>query len=301
MDELMTTEKGQKGGRENQKKQMKIEKVSIPKQPQVIEQDIKECTIEFIGYVSSILNNNIISFGPKDVIKNTELVHYDTAICLKDKTKIGRIDNILGLVKQPIYTCVIDPKLSERLQPGTEIYYIPSISKKLVETDLDRSKPTDLDENDDEVYFSDDEAERRYMEQNKRKRKIEGDGGSRKKFKKSGVENYMGNKKTSRNQQGRTRTNFKPNNNRNMRNFNKPHPINVTNNHIQKRGINNNQNYSKQQNNNNFRNNQQNNNYRSYQKGYVSQQAYKPYQSNNPRNQNNPRRNENVQRNDNNQ
>lgn len=130
--------------------------------PEKVTQDISRMTILPVGEVQSVVGN-VLSFGPRIMIPNTEILNVGTSLCLQDKTKIGKIQDILGLVQQPVYTCAVNSLLVPRLQKGMTIYWVPDISKKLEDGDIDHTKASDLadDENGPE-FFSDDEAEAAY-------------------------------------------------------------------------------------------------------------------------------------------
>jgi len=133
--------------------------------PKIIEEDLTDCEIQKAGIIHSVVDN-VISFGPTENVKNTDILNYDAVICLGDKTKVGRLEDILGLVERPLYTVIADvEKVS--LAKGMAIFWVPSLSKKLLESDIDRSKPSDLAPEDAEEFFSDDEEEQKAMKKKK--------------------------------------------------------------------------------------------------------------------------------------
>jgi len=133
--------------------------------PKIIEEDITNCEIKKAGIIHSVVDN-VISFGPTENVKNTDILNYDTVICLGDKTKVGRLEDILGLVEKPLYTVITDVE-KVRVEKGMAIFWVPSLSKLLLQSDIDRSKPSDLAPEDAEEFFSDDEEEKKAMKKKK--------------------------------------------------------------------------------------------------------------------------------------
>merc|ERR1712179_87522 len=70
--------------------------------PIVIEESLTNLKLVYAGRIQSILTN-IICFGPNQEIKPRQILSFNAAVCLENKTKLGRIEEIIGLVKQPLY------------------------------------------------------------------------------------------------------------------------------------------------------------------------------------------------------
>jgi H/ACA ribonucleoprotein complex non-core subunit NAF1 len=147
----------------------------IPK-PNIILTDEK---IEELGIVEGIVENTVLVKAK--VSGDYQVLESGSLLCLKDRTVVGVVADLFGRVEQPMYTirftndaAIQEAGLSE---PGTPIYYVePPYSTFVFTQSLksikgsDASNFHDEEVGDDEVEFSDDEAEAEHKRRLKLKR-----------------------------------------------------------------------------------------------------------------------------------
>ncbi|WFD26178.1 hypothetical protein MNAN1_001155 [Malassezia nana] len=129
-------------------------------------------SIEYIGCVHSIVGNVVLVEQDSSTTTESSQRHYDvldseSLLCFEDGSVLGLVYETFGSIKQPMYSVrfrtaeAID---RERVQEKKPVYFLPA-SSTYVLTKLIRTKGSDAsnvwDEEvaDDEVEYSDDEAE----------------------------------------------------------------------------------------------------------------------------------------------
>lgn len=152
----------------------KLEEV-VPKPDITITEDMK---IEELGNVEFVVENTILikakTSGEYQVLETGSL------ICLKDRSVIGVVADLIGRVEEPRYTVrftnendIVEAGVSD---VGTTIYYVPQHSTFVFTQPLksvkgsDASNFHDEEVGDDEMDFSDDEAEAEHKRQMKLRR-----------------------------------------------------------------------------------------------------------------------------------
>lgn len=129
-------------------------------------------SIEYIGWVHSIVGNVVLIEQDSSTTSETSRRYYDvldseSLLCFEDGSVLGLVYETFGSIKQPMYSVrfrtaeAID---REQVQVKKPVYFLPA-SSTYVLTKLIRTKGSDAsnvwDEEvaDDEVEYSDDEAE----------------------------------------------------------------------------------------------------------------------------------------------
>ncbi|KAK7727508.1 hypothetical protein SLS57_002981 [Botryosphaeria dothidea] len=148
----------------------KIEKPNITVTP--------EMTITELGNVESIVDNMIL------IRANTsgeyQVLESGSVLCKDDRTVIGAVTDTLGRVQEPLYTVAFNnsEEINEAgLSKGLTIYYVNDHSTYVFTEPLKNLKGTDasnqFDEEvaENEIEFSDDEAEAEYKRQLKQKKR----------------------------------------------------------------------------------------------------------------------------------
>ncbi|KIV94828.1 hypothetical protein PV10_02560 [Exophiala mesophila] len=138
----------------------------------------EEMAIEELGHVEFIVENTVVikakTSGEYQVLETNSL------LCLKDRTVLGVVADLIGRVEEPRYTLRFtnDQAIQEAGVSviGTEIYYSPQHSTFVFTQPLkgvkgsDASNFHDEEVGDDEMEFSDDEAEAEHKRNLKMKR-----------------------------------------------------------------------------------------------------------------------------------
>ncbi|OKL63673.1 hypothetical protein UA08_00920 [Talaromyces atroroseus] len=136
-----------------------------------------------LGYLETLVENIILIKAT--VSGDYQVLESNSLLCLEDRTVIGVVADTLGRVEEPLYTVRYqDPaKIQELgLAPGKQIYYVESHSEYVFTQPLKGMKGSDAsnfhDEEvaEDEIEFSDDEAEAEYKRRLKQKKKEKRDG-----------------------------------------------------------------------------------------------------------------------------
>jgi len=147
----------------------------IPKPDIVVTEDMK---IEELGNVEVVVESTVVikakTSGEYQVLESGSL------ICLQDRSVVGVVADLIGRVEEPRYTirftndeAIADAGLS---QTGTTVFYVPQHSTFVFTQPLKNVKGSDAsnfhDEEvaEDEMEFSDDEAEAEHKRQVKAKR-----------------------------------------------------------------------------------------------------------------------------------
>lgn len=152
----------------------RVEEV-IPKPDIVVTEDMK---IEELGNVEFVVENNVVikakTSGEYQVLEAGSL------ICLKDRTVVGVVADLIGRVEEPRYTIRFtnDEAIAEAglSAAGTTVFYVPTHSTFVFTQPLkavkgsDASNFHDEEVGEDEMEFSDDEAEAEHKRQMKARR-----------------------------------------------------------------------------------------------------------------------------------
>ncbi|KAJ9615921.1 hypothetical protein H2200_001998 [Cladophialophora chaetospira] len=147
----------------------------IPKPDIVVTEDMK---IEELGNVEFVVESTVVikakTSGEYRVLEAGSL------ICLMDRSVVGLVADLIGRVEEPRYTIRFtnddDIKTAGLSEPGTTVYYVPDHSTFVFTLPLkavkgsDASNFHDEEVGDEEMEFSDDEAEAEHKRQLKAKR-----------------------------------------------------------------------------------------------------------------------------------
>ncbi|KIW97697.1 uncharacterized protein Z519_01281 [Cladophialophora bantiana CBS 173.52] len=147
----------------------------IPKPDIIVTEDMK---IEELGNVEFVVESTV-------VVKATTSGEYQvlepgSLICLKDRSVVGVVADLIGRVEEPRYTIRFtnddDVKEAGLSESGTTVFYVPQHSTFVFTQPLksvkgsDASNFHDEEVGEDEMEFSDDEAEAEHKRQMKAKR-----------------------------------------------------------------------------------------------------------------------------------
>ncbi|KKY26302.1 putative snornp assembly factor [Diplodia seriata] len=148
----------------------KIEKPNVTVTP--------EMKITELGNVESIVDNMILIKA--NTTGEYQVLEGGSVLCKDDRSVIGAVADTLGRVQEPLYTVAFNSgeEISEAgLVKGLTLYYVDSHSTYVFTQPLKNLKGTDasnqFDEEvgDNEIEFSDDEAEAEYKRQQKQKKR----------------------------------------------------------------------------------------------------------------------------------
>ena len=135
-----------------------------------------ETKITQLGEVESVVDNLVLIKA--NTSGDYQVLEADSALCLGDRTVIGKVAETIGRVQDPRYTIGFsDPSEIETLAitKGTLVYYIDEHSKFVYTEPLKGLKGTDAsnlyDEEANEVEFSDDEKEAEHKRKQKEAKK----------------------------------------------------------------------------------------------------------------------------------
>ncbi len=147
----------------------------IPKPDIKITEDMK---IEELGIVEGVVENTVLIKAK--VSGEYRVLESGSLLCLKDRTVVGLVSELLGRVEQPFYAVRFtnDAEIKETgvSDIGNTVYFVESHSTFVFTQPLKSMKGTDAsnfhDEEvgEDEMEFSDDEKEAEYKKQQKLKR-----------------------------------------------------------------------------------------------------------------------------------
>lgn len=147
----------------------------IPKPDVVVTEDMR---IEELGHVELVVENTVVikakTSGEYQVLEAGSLV------CLKDRSVVGVVADLIGRVEEPRYTIRFtnenDIKEAGLWETHATVFYVPDHSTFVFTMPLkavkgsDASNFHDEEVGDDEMEFSDDEAEAEHKRQMKAKR-----------------------------------------------------------------------------------------------------------------------------------
>ena len=147
--------------------------------------------IEELGEVENLVENVILIRAK--VTGEYEVLEYGSVLCLEDRTVIGAVAETLGRVQQPYYSVRFASSAAvaeSGVSHGTKVFYVEQHSKSVFTHSLKTFKGSDAsnlhDEEvaDDEIEFSDDEAEAEHRKKVKlaKQNKREGRKGSDDRF-----------------------------------------------------------------------------------------------------------------------
>jgi H/ACA ribonucleoprotein complex non-core subunit NAF1 len=140
--------------------------------------------ISELGNVESIVGNVVVVKAKRS--GNDEVLESGSALCLQDRTVIGKVSEQIGRVEEPRYSFGsndVDELTTLGIKKGTTIYYVEEHSTWVETEPIRRQKHTDAsnlhDEEAHDVDFSDDEkeAEHKRAQKEKKKRRRSGDNG----------------------------------------------------------------------------------------------------------------------------
>jgi H/ACA ribonucleoprotein complex non-core subunit NAF1 len=125
--------------------------------------------LQRLGKISSIIENSIIVQSLSDIIN----LDVDTLLLFKDRRILGKIVDLFGPVRAPLYIVKVDPdtknyveeNLKEDSSDGLQVFYVKECSKFVLPAQLMKADDNEaIDPNDSEVpNFSDDEKEQEYL------------------------------------------------------------------------------------------------------------------------------------------
>ena len=124
--------------------------------------------IEPAGSVLSVFDGMVVVQG----LESQRALDESSVLCLEDRSLIGRIEEVFGPITQPLYALRWSGTTGApvSLQSGARIFSVPRLCGfiPLDEIRSTKDKPVhgealDVNEGDDEVYFSDDEQEAEFL------------------------------------------------------------------------------------------------------------------------------------------
>ncbi|KAI0165942.1 NAF1-domain-containing protein [Xylariaceae sp. FL1272] len=131
-----------------------------------------------LGSIEHVVANMIVIRA--NVSGEYEVLDTGSVLCLRDRTVIAAVADIIATVREPRYTAGFateDEIKSLGLEVGTKIYYPPKLAKLgltqalRVDKGTDASNWHDEEVGDDEMEFSDDEKEAEFKRQQKAKKR----------------------------------------------------------------------------------------------------------------------------------
>jgi H/ACA ribonucleoprotein complex non-core subunit NAF1 len=172
--------KGPKGGRIKSHNEAADEPVEMP--------DITvspEMTIEELGAVATVVDN--IALIKAKTSGEFQVLEARSLLCLKDRTVIGVVSETLGRVHEPLYCARFRSAAAMEeagIHKGVVVFYVPQHSTFVFTNALrnikgsDASNIYDEEAADDEVEFSDDEAEAEHKRNRKAQKQARRQGRS---------------------------------------------------------------------------------------------------------------------------
>ena len=146
----------------------------VPKLTVAVTEDMK---IEELGLVENMVEN--LALIKANTSGEYQVLESGSLLCLQDRTVIGVVSETLGRVQQPYYSVRFTnaTAITEAgIEKGTEIFYVAQHSTTVFTQPLkafkgsDASNLHDEEVGDDELEFSDDEAEAEHKRQIKQQR-----------------------------------------------------------------------------------------------------------------------------------
>ena len=133
--------------------------------------------IEELGNIQSTIDN--LALIKAKVTGELQVLDVGSLLCLESRSVIGVVTETLGRVQEPLYSVRFTDASSMAtagIRTGTTVFYVPQHSKFVFTTALqsikgsDASNIHDEEVGDDEMEFSDDEAEAQYKRMRKLRR-----------------------------------------------------------------------------------------------------------------------------------
>ncbi|OJD26968.1 hypothetical protein ACJ73_01638 [Blastomyces percursus] len=152
----------------------------VPKPDITITPDMK---VEVLGNVETIVENVVLIKA--NISGEYQVLESGSVLCLADLSVIGMVSETLGRVEQPLYTVRFPNEESikeAKLEKGMPVFYVVDHSTFVFTQPLkglkgsDASNFHDEEVGEEEIEFSDDEAEAEYKRQLKQKRQQKKDG-----------------------------------------------------------------------------------------------------------------------------
>ncbi|EEH20178.2 hypothetical protein PABG_02437 [Paracoccidioides brasiliensis Pb03] len=152
----------------------------VPKPDITVTPDMK---VEVLGNVETIVENVVLIKA--NISGEYQVLESGSVLCLADLSVIGVVSETLGRVEQPLYTVRFPNEESIKaanLERGTPVFYVMDHSTFVFTQPLkglkgsDASNFHDEEVGDEEIEFSDDEAEAEYKRLLKQKRQQKKDG-----------------------------------------------------------------------------------------------------------------------------
>ena len=146
----------------------------VPKPTVAVTEDMK---IEELGLVENMIEN--LALIKANTSGEYQVLESGSLLCLQDKTVIGVVSETLGRVQQPYYSVRFTNAIAiteAGIEKGTKIFYVAQHSTTVFTQPLkafkgsDASNLHDEEVGDDELEFSDDEAEAEHKRQIKQQR-----------------------------------------------------------------------------------------------------------------------------------
>lgn len=142
-----------------------------------------EMKVEMLGNVESVVEN--VALIKANISGEYQVLESGSVLCLADLSVIGVVSETLGRVEQPLYTVRFPSNGAVKeagVEKGVPIFYVFDHSSFVFTQPLkglkgsDASNFHDEEVGEDEIEFSDDEAEAEYKRQLKQKRQQKRDG-----------------------------------------------------------------------------------------------------------------------------
>ena len=152
----------------------------VPKPNVIVTEDMR---IEELGRVENIVENLVLVKAKTS--GEYQVLEFGSVLCLEDRSVIGSVAETLGRVQQPYYSVRFTntAAISEAgLSKDTRVFYVESHSTYIFTQPLkafkgsDASNIHDEEVGDDELEFSDDEAEAEHKRRTKLQKQVRRDG-----------------------------------------------------------------------------------------------------------------------------
>ncbi|GFR50649.1 hypothetical protein Agub_g12898, partial [Astrephomene gubernaculifera] len=129
--------------------------------------------LEPAGTCLSVLEGMVVMQG----LANSRPLADGSVVVSEDRTVLGEVEEVFGPITQPLYAfrhAAVKGALPECVKPGAALFVVPRLARHIAPEEIygpGGRCPEPEPASDDEVYFSDDEAEQHYMRQQIAKRK----------------------------------------------------------------------------------------------------------------------------------
>ncbi|TKA74085.1 hypothetical protein B0A55_05226 [Friedmanniomyces simplex] len=163
--------KGKKGGDHQPRTQNEVKEFVVPKPDVVVTEDMK---ITLLGSIERAVESMILIKGATP--GEYQVLESGSVLCTEDREVIGAVAETLGRVQEPMYSVAFTNAQEIKnagLEEGVKVYYVDAKSTFVFTQRLKNLKGTDAsnihDEEvaEEEMEFSDDEAEAEYKRQKK--------------------------------------------------------------------------------------------------------------------------------------